>query len=59
MYYYTGRVMAYAMETLYDLNAKRYLALGLDNNEAKGSDFKLDATSGEYTPAALRRSGVR
>lgn len=57
--YYDYTVPWYAIETLYDLNSGRYLALGLDNEEATSYDFGFERTSGDYTPAALRRSGVR
>ncbi len=41
-----------------DLQAGRYLAIGLDN-ESRMYDFNLKRTAKDYTPAALRRSGLR
>ncbi|MEC8104117.1 MAG: hypothetical protein VX133_10290, partial [Pseudomonadota bacterium] len=44
---------------LYDLNSGRYLALGLDNEEESGYQYEFERTYSDYTPAALRRGGVR
>lgn len=57
--YYNAQVPWYAFEVLYDLQAGRYLALGLKNEEARGYDFGVEASAGEFTPAALRQEGVR
>ncbi|MDY6920250.1 MAG: DUF1329 domain-containing protein [Pseudomonadota bacterium] len=59
LFYYNVDVQGYAMETLYDLNAGRYLALGFENNEASGTNFDVEFSKREFQPAALRRSGVR
>lgn len=59
LFHYNVKVQGYALETLYDLNAGRYLALGFENNEPKGSNFDIKFSSVEFKPAALRRSGVR
>ena len=59
MFYYNVDVQGYAIETLYDLNAGRYLALGFENNEPKGTNFEVKFSKTEFQPAALRRSGVR
>lgn len=59
MMYYDYTVPWYALETLYDLNSGRYLVLGLDNEEPTSYEFGFKRTRGDYTPAALRRSGVR
>jgi hypothetical protein len=48
-----------AFETLYDMQSGRYLALGMRNEERKGVDYGYVASENEYTPAALRRAGVR
>jgi hypothetical protein len=47
------------LETVYDLSNGRYLALGLDNEEARGRDFSQKRTIADYQPAALQRRGVR
>lgn len=57
--YYDDLVPWYAIETLYDLNSGRYLALGLDNEENSSYNFGFERSTADYTPAALRRSGVR
>ena len=59
MQYYHSKVPWYAMEVLYDLNAKRYLALGLENEEDEGVDFTKKYSKVEYKPAALRQAGIR
>jgi hypothetical protein len=47
------------LETVYDLSNGRYLALGLDNEEARGRDFSQKRTPADFQPAALQRRGVR
>ena len=59
MFYFDRKVPWYAIETLYDLNSGRYLALGLDNEEESGYQYEFERTYSDYTPAALRRGGVR
>lgn len=59
MFYYNGQLMGYAMETLYDLNAGRYLALGLENEEPKGANWDVKFSKVEFQPNALRQTGVR
>ena len=59
MYFYNGKVTGYAMETLYDLNAGRYLALGLENEESKGANWDAKFSKVEFQPNALRQAGVR
>ena len=49
----------FAAEVLHDLISGRYLVIGLTNEEKKGFDFALQAKHGDFTPAALRRSGKR
>jgi hypothetical protein len=57
--FYDTLVPWYALETLYDLNSGRYLALGLDNEDPGSYTFGFERSSGDYTPAALRRAGRR
>ncbi|MBV4488801.1 DUF1329 domain-containing protein [Pseudomonas sp. SWRI153] len=57
--YYDKQVPWYALETLYDLQSGRYLALGMKNEEKSAYDFGFTATTGDFTPAALRQEGVR
>lgn len=57
--YYDKQVPWYALETLYDLQSGRYLALGMKNEERQAYDFGFTATTSDFTPAALRQDGVR
>jgi hypothetical protein len=57
--YYNVQVPWYALETLYDLQSGRYLALGMKNEEKSAYDFGFTATTSDFTPAALRQDGVR
>ncbi|RZV38063.1 MAG: DUF1329 domain-containing protein [Chromatiales bacterium] len=58
--HYQVKVPWYALETSHDLISGRHLPQGLAN-ELKGYQYQWDykVTEREYTPAALRRSGVR
>ena len=58
--HYQVSVPWYAVEVSHDLISGRYLPIGLDN-ELKGYQYNwfYKATEREYTPAALRRAGVR
>jgi hypothetical protein len=59
-FYYDHQVPAYTVEALYDIIAGRYIALGMKNEEKRSFEFGLtDAKAGDYTPAALRSTGVR
>ncbi len=58
-HYYNHQVPGYTLEALYDLVAGRYLALGMKNEEKSAYNFGFKATAADYTPAALRSSGVR
>lgn len=46
------------LEVYHDLNSRRYIAIGLDN-EDKMYDFSVTLTDADFTPAALRREGTR
>ncbi|MFC3150647.1 DUF1329 domain-containing protein [Litoribrevibacter euphylliae] len=59
MQFYDSVIPWYAVESLYDLLAGRYLVLGLDNEEDKSYEFNFERSEKDYTPAALRRSGRR
>ncbi|KAA0946996.1 DUF1329 domain-containing protein [Pseudomonas sp. ANT_H14] len=58
-FYYDHQVPAYTVETLYDIIAGRYIALGMKNEEKSSFVFGFAAKAADYTPAALRASGVR
>ena len=53
------QVPSYAVETLYDLQNGRYVALGMTNEERSNYDFSFRAASADFTPNALRASGIR
>jgi hypothetical protein len=53
------KIPGYALETLYDLQNGRYMALGMTNEERKPYDFSFKASSADFTPNALRASGIR
>ncbi len=55
----TSKYLGYSLEALYDLQSGRYLALGMKNEEKQAYEFGSVATSGEFTPSALRQAGVR
>lgn len=46
------------LEVYHDLNSRRYIAIGLDN-EDKMYDFSAKLSDNDFTPAALRREGTR
>lgn len=59
MQFYDQDVPWYAVESLYDLLSGRYLVLGLTNEENNPYTFGIDRRSRDFTPAALRRAGLR
>lgn len=56
---YKAQVPLYAFETLNDLISGRYLAIGMKNEEKHGIEFGIDLSASEFTPAALRNTGIR
>lgn len=56
---YNEQVPSYVAETLYDLMAGRYIALGMYNEEASAPRYGGTPAYNEFTPAALRASGIR
>jgi hypothetical protein len=56
--YYDVPMLWTTLEVHTDLQAGRYLAIGLDN-ESTMYDFSIERTIEDYTPAALRREGLR
>ncbi|QIZ76562.1 DUF1329 domain-containing protein [Ferrimonas lipolytica] len=56
--YYEKPLVWSTLETFYDLNSRRYLAMGLDN-QGDVVDFDVKLTKKKFTPQALRRSGRR
>lgn len=58
MNFYNVPAIWTSLEVHTDLQAGRYLAIGL-NSEYKPYEFNIKRTLEDYTPAALRREGVR
>ncbi len=56
--YYDVPTLWTTLEVHTDLQAGRYIALGLDN-ESRMYDFSITRSPSDYTPAALRREGRR
>jgi hypothetical protein len=46
------------LEVIHDLQSRRYLAMGLDN-EGRMYNFDASLNEASFTPAALRRTGIR
>lgn len=57
--YYNVQVPWLAVETLHDLQNGRYIASGMKNEERQALEFGVNTLAADYTPAALRNSGVR
>ncbi len=56
--YYEVPTQWSTLEVFHDIQSRRYLALGLDN-EAKMYDFSAKLKERDFTPSALRREGRR
>lgn len=56
--YYDVPTLWSTLDVFHDLQSRRYIAMGLDN-EAKMYDFTQKLDEGDFTPAALRREGRR
>jgi hypothetical protein len=56
--YYEVPTQWSTLDVLHDLNSRRYLALGLDNQENM-YQFGIELDDREFTPQALRREGKR
>nr|WP_022962975.1 MULTISPECIES: DUF1329 domain-containing protein [Pseudomonadaceae] len=57
--YYSKQAPGYTAEVLYDISSGRYSVMGLKNEEEQSIVFGAQAAAARYTPAALRRVGVR
>ena len=57
--YYEVPTFWTTLETTYDLQAGRYLALGLDNEEPRTVNFGAKRTAADFTPAAIANRGTR
>jgi hypothetical protein len=56
--YYEVPTQWSTLEVYHDLNSRRYIAIGLDN-EDRMYNFSESLTDADFTPAALRRAGTR
>lgn len=56
--YYEVPTQWSTLEVFHDIQSRRYLAIGLDN-EAKMYDFSVQLKDKDFTPSALRREGRR
>ena len=56
--YYEVPTQWSTLEVFHDLQSRRYIAMGLDN-EAKMYDFSVELKDTDFTPSALRREGRR
>ncbi len=57
--YFNHQHMGYTLEVLYDLLVGRYVALGMKNEEERSMEYGFTARVSDFTPSALRKSGVR
>jgi hypothetical protein len=57
--YYDVPTFWTTLELTYDLQAGRYLALGLDNEEPRTVNFSAKRTAADFTPAAIANRGTR
>ncbi len=56
---YDYKIPGYSLETLYDLLAGRYIALGMYTEEVSAPNLDYTPSYNQFTPAALRASGIR
>lgn len=56
--YYEVPALWSTLDVIHDLQAGRYIAIGLDN-EDEMYDFNIERTESDFSPAALRRAGRR
>lgn len=56
---YDAKTQISAGEMTYDLSSGRYLANGMFNEESNAYKFGLKAKTSDFTPSALRNSGIR
>ncbi|WP_193452547.1 DUF1329 domain-containing protein [Pseudomonas nitroreducens] len=54
-----AQVLLSAAQVFYDLQAGRYIASNMSNEQPRGYDFGFRATTSDYSPGALRGLGIR
>jgi hypothetical protein len=57
--YYDVPSLWTTLEATYDLQARRYLAFGFEDDPNRSYDFAIKRTVGDYQPGALRSLGTR
>ncbi len=57
--YYDVPTLWTTLDVYTDLQAGRYLALGLNNEQAKTYDFDVELKAADFGPSSLRRAGTR
>lgn len=57
--FYHVQVPNYAGEVLYDLQNRRYIAIGFGNEEDSGAEYGFASKLSDFSPSALRSAGVR
>ncbi|EIU5124447.1 TPA: DUF1329 domain-containing protein [Pseudomonas aeruginosa] len=56
---YQHQVPSFTLEALYDLQSGRYLAVGMKNEEKRAWNFEAHPQEQDFTPAAIRQTGIR
>lgn len=58
-FYYHQQLPSFTMDALYDLQSGRYLAMGLKNEEKHSWNFDSKPQERDFTPTAIRQTGIR
>lgn len=58
-FYYHQQLPSFTMDALYDLQSGRYLVMGLKNEEKHAWSFDTKPQVRDFTPAAIRQTGIR
>jgi hypothetical protein len=56
---YVNGISVYAVQSIADLVAGRYVAFGMMNETGKGPNYDVSYKLADFTPSALRNAGVR
>jgi hypothetical protein len=59
MTFYNVPTMWTTLDTVYDLQSRRYLALGFEDQANKSYDFNIKRSLRDYTTLALQNRGTR
>lgn len=58
-FYYHQQLPSFTMDALYDLQSGRYLVMGMKNEEKHAWSFDAQPVESDFTPAAIRQTGIR